>query len=167
MRGDAIIIIDAARKPRSSKSLTSAAGAASAVVAAGVAARTAVMALCWSLSLVAVPAAAAGSWVATAPPLRVIMAERESHSALLQPPASVTKGEIISLVWRFEAPPGADLRGRLCQADTCVEIAGMRGRSRGLSGLPATRPLRFQFSLAPGQRQAVVVRRLQLIVNYL
>ena len=95
------------------------------------------------------------------------MAERESRSAPLQPPASVNKGEITSLVWRFAAPPGAKVRGRLCQGETCVAMASMRGRSRALAGLPATQPLRFHFSLAPGQQRAVVVRGLQLIVNYL
>lgn len=154
------VIIDAARAPRLVKTPSIADGARAT-------ARAALAALCLSLPLIAEPAAAAGSWVATAPPLRVIMAERESRSAPLRPPASVSNGEIVSLVWRFEAPPGADLRGRLCQAETCVEITRMRGHSRGLAGLPATQPLWFHFSLAPGQRQAVVVRGLQLIVNYL
>jgi hypothetical protein len=43
----------------------------------------------------------------------------------------------------------------------------MRGRSRALEGLPATRPLRFHFTLAQPKQQAVVVRGIQLIVNYL
>ncbi len=132
----------------------------------GATSRILLLALCLSLLFIAAPVTAAGSWVASAPPLRVIMAERESRSAPLQPPASVTDAKIVSLGWRFKAPPGADLRGRICQAETCVAINAMRGRSQALVGLPATKPLRFHFSLAPGQRQAVVVQGLQLIVNY-
>lgn len=130
------------------------------------AARTALLALCLTASLCASSAFAAGSWVATAPLLRVSMVERESLSAPLLPPASVPEGEIHSVIWRFDAPPGAALKGRLCQADNCVEVATMRGRSRALAGLPATQPLRFHFSLVQ-QQQAVVVRGIQLIVNYL
>ncbi|NEX16957.1 MAG: flagellar FlhE [Halochromatium sp.] len=122
--------------------------------------------LCLAFSLIN-SAAAAGSWVASAPSLRVTMAERETLSAPLKPPAGLSAGEIYSVAWRFEVPPGNRLRGRLCQANTCVVMEQMRGQSRALAGLPATGPLRFHFSLAPDQPQAVVVRGLQLIVNYL
>jgi flagellar protein FlhE len=114
-----------------------------------------------------VSAAAPGSWVATAPPLRVSMAERESLSAPLLPPASLTSGEIHSVIWRFDAPAGADLSGRLCQAATCVAVGRMRGRSQAFAGLPATLPLRFHFSLASDKQRAVVVQGIQLIVNFL
>lgn len=130
-------------------------------------ARTALLTICLVAGFSGLSAFAAGSWVATAPALRVSMAERESLSAPLLPPASVRAGEIHSVIWRFEAPPGATLKGRLCQADDCVAVATMRGRSRALAGLPATRPLRFHFSLDQPQQQAVVVRGIQLIVNYL
>ncbi|MEA3639777.1 MAG: flagellar protein FlhE [Lamprobacter sp.] len=129
-------------------------------------ARITLLALCWLASFSGPGAWAAGSWVATAPPLRVSMAERESLSAPLQPPASVPEGEIHSLTWRFTAPPGARLRGRLCQADRCVAVDSMRGSSTALAGYPATLPLRFHFALAPQQQQAVVVGGMQLIVNY-
>jgi|GEM_PF-486966 len=122
--------------------------------------------LCLAFSLIH-GAAAAGSWVASAPSLRVTTAERESLSAPLKPPPGLNAGEIYSVAWRFEAPPGSRLRGRLCQANTCVVLEQMRGQSRALAGLPATGPLRFHFSLAPNQPQAVVLRGLQLIVNYL
>lgn len=131
--------------------------------------RTALVAFCLSALPIAEQAAAAGSWVASAPSVRVTMAERESLSAPLLPPASLgeAEAEIQSVVWRFNAPPGASLKGRLCQADACIAVDQMRGRSDALAGRSAKMPLRFHFSLATDRQQAVVVRGLQIIVNYL
>lgn len=112
-------------------------------------------------------AAAAGSWVANAPSLMVIMAERESLSRPLLPPSgSAPAGAIHSIVWRFEQPPGSRLNARLCQANHCMPLSGARGQSQALAGLPADEGLRFHFSLRPGQRRAVRVEGLQVIVNY-
>ena len=112
-------------------------------------------------------AAAAGSWVANAPSLMVILAERESLSRpLLPPPGSAPAGAIHSIVWRFEQPPGSRLNARLCQANLCMPLPSARGQSQALAGLPADEALRFHFSLRPGQRRAVRVEGLQVIVNY-
>ncbi|MFP4061287.1 MAG: flagellar protein FlhE [Halochromatium sp.] len=112
-------------------------------------------------------AAAAGSWVANAPSLMVSMAERESLSRPLRaPPGSAPTGAIDSIAWRFEQPPGSRLNARLCQANRCMPLAGARGQSQALAGLPADEALRFHFSLGPGQRRAVRVQGLQVIVNY-
>ncbi|MBK5929729.1 hypothetical protein CCR82_04060 [Halochromatium salexigens] len=121
------------------------------------------------MTLAAAPllAAAAGSWVAQAPSLRVIMAERESLSQpLLPPPGSTHEGEIHSVGWRFEQPPGSALSARLCQANRCMTLPSARGQSQALAGLPADEALRFHFALMPGQRRAVRVQGLQVIVNY-
>jgi flagellar protein FlhE len=118
------------------------------------------------LAALALDVAAAGSWVASAPPVRVSMVERESLSAPLLPPSALREGKIHSLVWRFKVSPGAALRARICQAEHCITAEQMRGRSQAMAGLPATQPLHFQFSLLPQQTRAVVVGELQLIVNY-
>lgn len=127
----------------------------------------ALLALAVTLAWVPALAAAAGSWVANAPSLRVILAERESLSRPLLPPGDgVHAGVIHSIVWRFEQPPGSALNARLCQAQRCMPLPSARGQSQALAGLPADAALRFHFSLMPGQRQAVRVQGLQVIVNY-
>jgi flagellar protein FlhE len=122
-----------------------------------------------ALALTVLPAhgLADGSWVATAPALRVVMAERESLSRPLRPPQQVpAEAEIETVLWRFEQPSDANLRGHLCQGSRCIDLPQMRGRSRGLAGLSAAAPLRFHFSLDRGQQRAALVRGLQIIVNY-
>lgn len=111
-------------------------------------------------------ALAAGSWVATAPTMRVAMVDRESVSRSLSPPGASVAGEITSVVWRYRVPPGTALRGRLCHPGRCVPLVAPRGNSEGLAGLPANQPLRFHFALASGHPQAVTVQGLQVIVNY-
>lgn len=111
-------------------------------------------------------ALAAGSWVATAPAMRVAMVDRESVSRPLSPPGASVAGEITSVVWRYRLPPGSALRGRLCHPGGCVPLVSPRGNSEGLAGLPANLPLRFHFALARGNPQAVAVQGLQVIVNY-
>jgi flagellar protein FlhE len=120
--------------------------------------------LLWLLPLLAV---GDGSWVATAPQVRVVMSARESLSHRLTPPAPVPAGSRIhSVSWRCEAPLGRRVRGRLCHQEACLRLSGARGRSLALAGLPADKPLHFRFALAPGLSQAVVVKGLQVIVNY-
>lgn len=111
-------------------------------------------------------ALAAGSWVATAPTMRVAMVDRESVSQPLSPPGASAAGEITSVVWRYRLPPGTTLRGRLCHPGGCVPLVSPRGNSQRLAGLPANLPLRFHFALAPDTPRAVAVQGLQVIVNY-
>jgi flagellar protein FlhE len=112
-------------------------------------------------------AVADGSWVASAPPLRVIAGDRETVSDPLSPPIEVPNGSLIrEVMWRIRAPVGLTVQARLCQAGDCILLPTARGRSPGLMGLPADQPLRFRFSLRPGQRRAVLVQGLQVIVNY-
>lgn len=111
-------------------------------------------------------ALAAGSWVGTAPGVRVALAEREVASSPLVPPAGLSGGTIDTVGWRFRLPPGVAVRARLCHAEGCMALETVQGSSRALAGLPADRPLHFRFALAPGQRQAVAVQGLQVIVNY-
>ncbi|PXX96420.1 flagellar protein FlhE [Halomonas sp. LBP4] len=123
-------------------------------------------ALALVMALTVGPALAAGSWVATAPGVRVALVEREVASATLPPPAAVSGGTIDSVGWRFRLPPGASVQARLCHAEGCMALGAAQGRSRALAGLPADAPLHFRFALAPVQRQAVAVQGLQVIVNY-
>ncbi|MFO7649692.1 flagellar protein FlhE [Halomonas campaniensis] len=116
-------------------------------------------------------AEAAGSWVATAPAVRAVMVEREVASAPLTAPAGpaaadTPAGRIDSVVWQYRTAPGQAVHARLCHADGCLPLPGGHGTSQALAGLPAGTPLHFRFSLAPGQRGAVTVQGLQVIVNY-
>ncbi|XKE45399.1 flagellar protein FlhE [Halomonas organivorans] len=116
------------------------------------------------LVLTAGTAQAAGSWVATAPPVRVAMADREAASAALVP-GDGTAGRIAEVRWRYRRPAGAAIRARLCHPGGCMLLPDQRGRSEALAGLAAEAPLRFRFSLAPGQAP-ITVQGLQVIVNY-
>lgn len=111
-------------------------------------------------------AVAAGSWVATAPGVRVAMAEREVASAPLAAPAGLVAGRIETLTWRYRLAPGQAVRARLCHADGCLPLSGSRGSSQALAGLPGSTSLHFRFALAPGQGKATTVQGLQVIVNY-
>lgn len=111
-------------------------------------------------------AQAAGSWVATAPEVRVAMAGRETISLPLAPPGTLPGGEIDTLIWEFRLPPGDRVDARLCHPGGCQSLESSRGTGRDLAGLPAGGPLHFRFSLVAGQRQAVVVQGLKVIVNY-
>lgn len=112
--------------------------------------------------------AAPGSWVAEAPAVRLAVPGRVYQSAALSAPRPelVAGAEIDSVRWRFELPSGRRVRAWLCRAGHCVALPGQRGRSRGLAGLAASRDLRFRFALPPGERRALPVRALQVVVNY-
>ncbi|MBE0489542.1 MAG: flagellar protein FlhE [Halomonas sp.] len=109
---------------------------------------------------------AAGSWVGQAGPVRAVMAERSVASAPMPAPSAVKAGVIEEVRWRYGVPAGKEVQGWLCHPVGCAELASLAGTSRALSGLPATTPLHFRFALAPGQRAAVQVGDLQVIVNY-
>ncbi|PXX92872.1 flagellar protein FlhE [Halomonas heilongjiangensis] len=118
------------------------------------------------MAMVAAPVLAAGSWVASVPGVRVALAEREVASSPLAPPQAAADGTIDSVGWQFRLPPGGAVRARLCHAGGCITLGAGQGSSRALAGLPAATPLHFRFALAPGQRRAVAVQGLQVIVNY-
>lgn len=129
--------------------------------------RRGIVALLALLGVTTLPAAAAsGSWVATASAVRVAMVEREVASKPLVPSGGVPAGHIQDVIWTFDTPAGARVRGRLCHAGGCQALASSRGRSIEMAGLPAGTPLHFRFSLTPGQRRAVTVQGLKIIVNY-
>ncbi|WP_133481301.1 flagellar protein FlhE [Halomonas sp.] len=115
---------------------------------------------------------AAGSWVATAPPVRVSLTGRDTASDALRPSTSQARGHVIprghviqSIVWRYRHPPGSRVNVRLCHPAGCTPLANMRGTTRALAGSAADAPLEFRFSLPEGQRP-VTVGGLQVIVNY-
>lgn len=127
----------------------------------------ALLALLALLGVMTLPAvAASGSWVATTSAVRVAMVEREVASKPLAPSGGVPAGRIDSVIWAFDAPAGAPVRGRLCHAGGCQALSSSRGRSVEMAGLPAGTPLHFRFSLTPGERRAVTVQGLKIIVNY-
>lgn len=110
--------------------------------------------------------AASASWVATAPAVRVAPADRETVSALLEPPGGTRPGRIESVAWRFQAAPGRPVLARLCHVSGCVSLPTARGRTQAWVGRPATGPWHFRFSLPPGGSGLTEVGRLQVIVNY-
>ncbi|QJQ94406.1 MULTISPECIES: flagellar protein FlhE [Halomonadaceae] len=112
---------------------------------------------------------ASGSWVVSAPSVRVAMAERETHSAPMQfsDGSAVSRGaRIHSVSWQYRLPPGTQVRAWLCQENDCITLNQARGSSLALAGRSATRPMHFRFALPQGQKKMVEVRELQLIVNY-
>lgn len=94
------------------------------------------------------------------------MVERGMDSARMRPPPSVTEGAIQEVRWRFSVPAGQAVLAWLCHQDGCVSLDRRSGITKALNGVPAATPLHFRFALAPGQRRAVQVEGLQVIVNY-
>ncbi|WP_227368303.1 flagellar protein FlhE [Halomonas sp. M20] len=114
--------------------------------------------------------AASGSWVGSAPGVRVFTPGRPAQSAPItssSPLSSDTR--IDSISWRFEPPPGqSSLEAWLCQSKRCFALSMARGTSRALSGLDANQALFFVFRL-PHDAHAIkpfLVQGLQVIVNY-
>jgi flagellar protein FlhE len=127
----------------------------------------------WLLLLILFPVAesraAAGSWIVNAPAMRVAVPGRQYESAPLTAPdpAGMAGRQLVSLSWRYQVPSGRRLQAWLCQGVFCMVLPGERGSRQ--TGLPTdvSRPWQFRFELPPGERQAVRVQGLQLIVNYL
>ncbi|WP_404298338.1 flagellar protein FlhE [Halomonas sp.] len=109
---------------------------------------------------------AAGSWVGQVGPVRALMPERGMASTPMAPPPAVSAGVIEEVRWRYRVPAGQSVIGWLCYPGGCASLDSAAGINRALAGLPATTPLHFRFALAPGQRAAVQVSDLQVIVNY-
>lgn len=109
---------------------------------------------------------AAGSWTGQAGPVRAVMVDRGMDSMLMRPPPSVTAGTVQEVRWRFGVPAGQAVVAWLCHQDGCVPLDSRSGITQALNGVPAATPLHFRFALAPGQRSAVQVHGLQVIVNY-
>lgn len=111
--------------------------------------------------------AAAGSWVLQAPSVRVAVPGRQYESAPLAAPEpdALAGRRLVSLSWHFQLPPGRGLQSWLCQDHHCIALSATEGRP-DTSGLRLDKPLRFRFALPPGERRAVTVQGLQLILNY-
>ena len=119
-------------------------------------------------ALLALPAHAAGSWVATAPSVRVAMVERPVHSApLASASPTLAQGQRIGRVsWQYRLPPGGEVQAWLCHPGRCVALSGSRGQTEALAGLPADSPLHFRFALRDQRQGAVTLQGLQVIVNH-
>ncbi|MCE8022149.1 flagellar FlhE [Halomonas sp. MCCC 1A11036] len=113
-------------------------------------------------------AQAAGSWVATAPALTVVMVERPMSSAAMLPPTpELARGQVMGRVgWQYQAPVGGEVNAWLCHPGNCVRLPGPRGQTAAMAGLPADTPLHFQFSLQDRRQRATTLQGLQVIVNH-
>lgn len=118
------------------------------------------------------PSLAAGSWVAKAPSVTVAVPGRVASSEALSAPqperlAGRLAGQGVSEVaWRFRLPSDRALRAWLCQGSQCLSLTTPRGRRTAPVAWQAGSPMHFRFLLPRGQRRAVTVKDLQLIVNY-
>jgi flagellar protein FlhE len=113
-------------------------------------------------------AQAAGSWVAMAPALQVVMADRPMSSAALLPPSpELARGQVIGRVgWQYQPSAGSEVDAWLCHPGDCVRLPGPRGQTEALAGVPADTPLYFQFSLQDRRQRAATLQGLQVIVNH-
>ena len=111
---------------------------------------------------------AAGSWVATTPAVHAVSVERAMASAPMTPAApEFGQGQIVTQIsWRYQPPAGVEVNAWLCHPGACIPLAGPRGQTRALAGLPATTPLHFQFTLQDRRQGSVTLQGLQVIVNH-
>lgn len=118
--------------------------------------------------LLATLAQASGSWVASAPAVQVVMPDRPVQSANMVPPtAELTRNQVMGRVsWQFQPPAGGEVNARLCHAGGCVVLAGPRGHTEALAGIPADTALYFQFTLQDSRQRAMTLQGLQVIVNH-
>lgn len=110
--------------------------------------------------------AGSGGWTGTMKGLRVGGPGRAYASRAFTPPALATGARIQRVRWRYALPPGRVLVAVLCAGRRCTRLDGRRGTSRALAGAAADVPLRFHFSLPPGEVRPVRVERLRLSVEY-
>ncbi|WP_424778024.1 flagellar protein FlhE [Onishia taeanensis] len=125
--------------------------------------------VCVAMMLGMAPAClAAGSWVANAPPVTVAVPGRVASSEALSPAHSsrLAGRQVSEVSWRFRLPPGQALRAWLCQGSECLSLTSPRGRRSAPMSWQAGRAVHFRFLLPNGQRRAVKVESLQVIVNY-
>lgn len=91
-----------------------------------------------------------------------------SSSPLVAP--EQTNGLMDVVAWRYSltGPVPAGLLVRLCSQSRCVPIEGGQGSTRGLTGVPASEPLRFVWEVPGGGKLFPVMRvqSNQVIVNY-
>ncbi|WP_181870024.1 flagellar protein FlhE [Halomonas sp. DQ26W] len=120
------------------------------------------------VALLATLAQASGSWVATAPPVQVVMPDRPVQSADMMPPtAELAQGQVMGRVsWQFQPPAGSEVNAWLCHTGGCVALSGPRGYTEALTGIAADSVLYFQFALQDRQQRAMTLRGLQVIVNH-
>lgn len=112
--------------------------------------------------------AAAGSWVASAPAVRVAVPGRQYLSAPLgaAEPERLTGQRLVSLSWRYQVPAGRQVQAWLCQREHCLHLSDARGKRRLWPGFSPDSQVRFRFALPSGEQRPLTVQGLQLIVNY-
>ena len=111
---------------------------------------------------------AAGSWVANAPSVTVAVPGRVTSSEALSAanPSRLAGRQVSEVSWRFRLPSDRALRAWLCQGSECLSLTSTRGRRTAPMSWQAGSELHFRFLLPNGQRRAVKVEGLQVIVNY-
>jgi len=113
--------------------------------------------------------AAAGSWSAELPGVRVAAADRLYLSEPVSAPdsAPVEHGWVSRVSWAFELAPDRRVDAWLCRGERCIALRGRRGASTALAGAAAGGSFRFRFALPAGERRALVIRGLRMGVEYL
>ncbi|WP_458524956.1 flagellar protein FlhE [Onishia taeanensis] len=121
-----------------------------------------------TLLMMAPACLAAGSWVASAPSVTAAVPGRVASSEAISAarPSRLSGRQVRDVAWRFRLPPGRAVRAWLCQGSECLSLATPRGRRNAPVSWQAGSPLHFRFLLPTGQRRAVTVQGLTLIVNY-
>lgn len=97
---------------------------------------------------------------------RVAGPDRVYDSVPLVPPAIAKHADIRRVQWRYGLPAGRRLVAELCAGAACIPLRGSRGGSNALAGTSADTPLRFHFRLPAGERRALAVGTIQLLVDY-
>ena len=125
--------------------------------------------VCIAMMLGMAPAClAAGSWVANAPSVTVAVPGRVTSSEALSAanPSRLVGRQVSEVSWRFRLPSDQAVRAWLCQGSECLSLTSPRGRRTAPMSWQAASALHFRFLLPNGQRRAVKVQGLQVIVNY-
>jgi len=110
--------------------------------------------------------AASGSWSGTGDGPRVAGPDRSYVSAIFHPPAIAVRARVRRVHWGYALPPDRRLIAELCMARHCVLLGGDRGTSDAFAGTSAATPSVFRFRLPPGERRAVRVGAIRLMVDY-
>ncbi|WP_425194461.1 flagellar protein FlhE [Halomonas sp. GXIMD04776] len=124
------------------------------------------------LLLMVTPSAQAtpGSWVGTAPSVRLFTPGRPVQSVSITPSSPLSSdARIRSISWRFAPPVDQPrLEAWLCQHKRCFSLSMARGTSQALAGLDANQALFFVFRLPEDARASKPfrVQGLRVIVDY-
>lgn len=126
------------------------------------------------LSLITLSATAApGNWNATKPGVALTYRGQVFSSPAFSPSPGqgVSESNLITVIyWRYaiDGPFDPGMRVKLCNPQRCTDIDGGSGQTQAFSGLPATSPFTFVYSLDGRGRvdRPINVREIAIAVNY-